>query len=400
MNDSQRRKSYGIPHREKLFGALCCLLLCVGASAQTNNLPEMKMHYERAQEALRANDPDSAAKEFNEILRLDPKNAEARASLGLIAFNKADYARAAREFEASLSLKPALWNAEAFLGLSQVRLGNAQEAQSHLERAFPHLQDNPLRVQAGTELIVLYKRQGDILKVVNTLETLQRAAPGNQDVLYTAYRTYSDLAARALADLAQAGPDSARLHQILAQTSMSRDDFPGAMEEYRKALKDDPSLPEIHFELGQAILANSVDEPSRAQAEKEFEAALATNPNDADAEYELGEIALLRSDREAARQHYSRALELRPHFVNAQLGLGKVLAAEDQPQAALNYLLDAERSDPRNETVHYQLATLYRKLGQTGDADREWGAFQELRKSKEAIRSLYQEILQRPSNSK
>ena len=77
----------------------------------------------------------------------------------------------------------------------------------------------------------------------------------------------------------------------------------------------------------------------------------------------------------AATQHCARALELRPHFVNAQLGLGKVLASEDQPKAALTYLLDAERSDPRNESVHYQLASVYRKLGLTADADREANTF-------------------------
>jgi len=44
------------------------------------------------------------------------------------------------------------------------------------------------------------------------------------------------------------------------------------------------------------------------------------------------------------------------------------------------------------------LASVYRKLGLTADADREANTFQELHKSKDAIRSLYQEILQRSAN--
>jgi tetratricopeptide (TPR) repeat protein len=397
MKESTKRGTHEGLRLRYYWGAICCLfVVSLPAPAQTANMQEIRIHYQRAQEALRANETDVATREFNEILNLDPSNAEARASLGLIAFHKADYAKAAQEFEASLKLKPALWNAEAFWGLCQVRLGHPDEARPHLERAFPHLQENTLRVQVGSELIGISKEQGDTTKAVSTLEALQRTAPGDADVLYTAYRTYSDLAARALADLAQSAPDSARMHQILAQTLMSRDDFPAAIQEYVRASNADPSLPGIHFELGQAILANAVDEASRGRAQKEFEKALADNPKDADSEYEMGEIALLGSDRQAARQHYSRALELRPHFVNAQLGLGKVLASEDQPQAALTYLLDAERSNPRNESVHYQLASVYRKLGLTADADREASTFQELHKSKDAIRSLYQGILQRP----
>lgn len=400
MKESSKRKTREVLRLRQYWSTICCLFVCSLAPAQTTNVQEMRIHYERAQEALRENNTDIATREFDEILRLDPSNAEARASLGLIAFNKADYAKASQEFETSLKLKPALWNAEAFWGLCQIRLGHPDEARTHLERAFPHLQENALRVEVGSELTGIFKETGDTTKAVSTLEILQRTAPGNADVLYTAYRTYSDLAARALADLAQTAPDSARMHQILAQTLMSRDDFPAAIQEYLRASNADPSLPGIHFELGQAILANAVDQTSRSRAQKEFETALAADPSDADSEYELGEIALLGSDRQAARQHYSRALELRPHFVNAQLGLGKVLASDDQPKAALTYLLDAERSDPRNESVHYQLASVYRKLGLTADADREWSTFQELHESKDVIRSLYQEILQRPANPK
>ncbi|MGH9453296.1 MAG: tetratricopeptide repeat protein, partial [Terriglobia bacterium] len=374
------------------LGLMCCLFACSLAPAQTTDSQAIRTHYQRAQEALQARNLEAGAREFREILRIDPRNAEARASLGVIAFDQGNYAKASGEFQASLKLKPTLWNAEAFWGICEERLGNRGEARTHLERAFPHLEEKRLRVQVGSELIKIFQEDGEVSKAVGALEALQQTEPENADVLYTAYRTYSDLAAQALSNLAEFAPDSARMHQILAQTLMSRDDFPGAVREYSAATKIDPQLPGIDFELGQAILANSVDNTGRAQAKKEFEAALSANPDDADSEYELGEIAWLASDRPGAKLHYSRALGLRPHFVNALLGLAKVLTATDQPKEAVGYLLDAERSDVRNERVHYQLASVYRKLGLTSDADREWKTFQDLHKSKAAIRSLYQEI--------
>jgi cytochrome c-type biogenesis protein CcmH/NrfG len=140
-----------------------------------------------------------------------------------------------------------------------------------------------------------------------------------------------------------------------------------------------------------------VDQASRARAKKEFETALAGNPDDADSEYELGEIAFLESNLEAAQQHYLRAISLRPHFINAQVGLAKVLIAQNQTSEALSCLLDAERSDPRNPSVHYELSAAYQKTGRRSEANRELDAFQQLRRSQDATRSLFQEILANPS---
>ena len=57
---------------------------------------QVHVHLERAQAALRANDPETAVKEFHEVLTLDPKNAEAYANLGVIAFFQRDYQNASQ----------------------------------------------------------------------------------------------------------------------------------------------------------------------------------------------------------------------------------------------------------------------------------------------------------------
>jgi tetratricopeptide (TPR) repeat protein len=386
------------PHRPGGF-CLLTLLLIFGLPAygQTNQAEAMKLHYARAQEALKANQLDVAAGEFQEILRLDPHNAEARASLGVIAFTERNYPQAAKEFQESLKLKPNLWNAQAFLGMCEMRLGNLDEATTLLEKSFPHVQEAKLRAQSGSDLIYLYDVSGRLDKASEIVKVLESLEPDQPDTLYTAYRVYSDLAARALATLIKVAPESARTREILAQSLMSHNDYPAAIQQYRRALEADPNLPEIHFELGQALLSYSANESSRSEAEKEFQAALVANPADANAEYELGEVAWSRSDFQNAIQHYSRALQLRAHFIDAQIGMGKALTSINETAKALDYLLDAERSDPQNEIVHYRLALAYRKLGVKSDADREWATFQEIRKSQDTARLLYQEMQQRPA---
>lgn len=376
---------------------LLCLLFCGLALAQNNKTQEMQLHYERAQQALKTNRSQVAEQEFQEILRLDPHNASVYANLGVIAYMRGDYAQATKEFHQALAFQPSLWNAQAFLGMSEMRLGHAREAQLLLEKSFPHLEQPKLRSQAGRDLIGIYSQAGDLNKAVDLLRSLERADPRDPDTLYDAYRIYSDLAAHALANLVKIAPDSARMHEILAQTLMNQNNFPGAIQQYRKALQVDPRLPGIHFELGQAILAKSTDEKARREAQEQFEAALAADPTDANSEYELGEIAWLRSDLPGALRDYSHALELRPDFAEAQIGLGKVLTAMGQPQKALGHLLDAARADPQNEMAHYRLAMTYRKLGRGADADRERAIFQKLQNSKLPIRQLYQQIQQSPA---
>ncbi|MGO8787335.1 MAG: tetratricopeptide repeat protein [Terriglobia bacterium] len=373
------------------------LLFCSLALGQTNQPGGIQLHYERAQQALKTNQLDVAAEEFQEILRLDPHNAAARASLGAIAFNQRDYPKAVKEFQESLRLKPDLVNAQAFLGMSEMRVGDFDEAKTLLEKSFQHVQEAKLRAQCGSDLVSIYYISGELDKAAAIVAVLESLEPNKPDTLYTAYRVHSDLAARALATLVTVAPESARTHEILAQSLMSRNEFSGAVQEYRRAVEIDPNLPEIHLELGQALLSYSASEASRAEAEKEFQVALAANPADASSEYELGEVAWSRTDFQNAVQHYSRALELRPHYIDAQIGLGKALTSLNEPRKAVDYLLDAERSDPQNEIVHYRLALAYRKLGVKEDADREWAAFQEIRKSQEPTRRLNQEMMQMPT---
>ena len=115
--------------------------LLMSLPSQAQDWKEIELHYRQAQEALRAGKSDVAAREFREILRLQPSNAQAYANLGVIAFTGGDYTQAAQEFRAALKLEPALWNATAFLGMSERHLGHPAQALKLIEDSFAHLED-------------------------------------------------------------------------------------------------------------------------------------------------------------------------------------------------------------------------------------------------------------------
>ena len=64
-------------------------------------------------------------------------------------FFQGDYAKAAPHLRTVVKLRPDLAKIQALLGMSERRLGQAAAAEADLEKAFPQLQEEKLRVQAG-----------------------------------------------------------------------------------------------------------------------------------------------------------------------------------------------------------------------------------------------------------
>jgi tetratricopeptide (TPR) repeat protein len=361
-------------------------------SAQTTDSTAIQEHYQRAEQARKAGQNEIAIKEFREILRLNPGNAEAHANLGVIAYTSNNYAEAENEFRAALHLRPSLWSAKAFLGMCEVRLGHSRQAKPLLAESFGHIEDTQLKSQTGMDLISIYGRDKEFAQALEILQVLERGHPNDPNLLYTAYRTYTELAAGTLAMLAQIAPESAQMHRILAQAQQNQDDFPGAIAQYRKALEIDPKLPGLHFELGQVILANSTGESARQEAEKEFLLALAENPADANSQYMLGEIAWLRAKPDQALEHYAAAVRLEPDFSDARIAMGKALMSLGRAEEALQQLSEAVRVGPQNEVAHYRMAQAYGKLGRKEDAERELAVFRRLRDSHLSAQALYRQV--------
>src|SRR5271156_5508207 len=76
----------------------------IAAQSSDSHAAEIQDHFRRAVEDLKANDPDSATKELDAILALDPKNAEAHSNRGAINFVRGDCKSASQDFRAALAV--------------------------------------------------------------------------------------------------------------------------------------------------------------------------------------------------------------------------------------------------------------------------------------------------------
>jgi tetratricopeptide (TPR) repeat protein len=368
------------------LGALQCVSQSTASRPQ-----EIASHAHQAQEFLKERRPDLAIPEFRAIVALDPNNVDARGNLGVLLFFQGDYPAAIPHLRAALKLRPTLWRMQALLGMAERRTGSSKSALADLEKAFPKLQEDKIQIEAGMELIEIHAGAGDLDKAAATVSALRSRYPTNVEVLYTSYRIYSDLAGEAMLSLSLMAPTSARMHQVMAHELEKHGDEQAAIRNYREALKLDPQLPGLHFELAEMLNASSLASEQR-EAETEYKAALAVNQFDERAEFRLGDISSRRGDVQEAYAHYSRAVQLQPNDAEANIGLAKVLMLMNQPDKAEPLLQRAVQLDPTSAAAHFRLSTLYRQAGRTADATRELEEYQKYKELKEKLRDIYHDM--------
>jgi cytochrome c-type biogenesis protein CcmH/NrfG len=368
----------------------------VAKSQQVGNREQIAFHAQQAQQFLQANQPDQAIPEFRAIIALDPTNIDALGNLGVLLYFKGDYAHAIPELQAALKLDPALWKIQALLGMAQRRTRDFGGSLANLEQVFPKLEEKDIQIEVGMELVELYSGQEQLGKAAGVLDLLRNKYPTDVGVLYSSYRIYSDLAGESMLSLSLIAPHSAQMYQVMAHELARQGQMDAAIRNFREALRINPSLPGLHFELAEALNASDTQQ-GKEEAKKEYEAALSVNSFDEKSECRLGKIAYQAGDLKGSFSHYSRAVELQPDDPEANLGLAKDLMDMKESQKAQALLQHAVHLDPTNPEAHFRLATIYRQEGRIADAKGELEQYQKFRTMKEKLRKLYQEMRIQPA---
>src|SRR5271169_4828416 len=307
-----------------LLGATLCL-----SQAAEDKQQEFAAHMQKAHGYLDEKQPALAIPEFQAAVTIDPTNVDAQANLGVLLFFQGKAADSIPHFRAALAQQPGLAKIQGLLGMAESRALDFADARKDMEAAFPLLQDQRFQVQLGLELVGLYTESGDLDKAAGVIAQLRKAAPDNAEVLYAAYRTYSDLAGESMLALSLAAPDSAQMHQLLAHEDARQGNTIAAIAQYRKAIAIDPHLPGIHFELAE-LLHTSTDDAVKKGAEQEYHAALLENPQDEKSILRLAEIDAQKGNVEQSFKEYTKAVELQPADADAKLGLAKTLIEMNQ----------------------------------------------------------------------
>jgi Tfp pilus assembly protein PilF len=282
-------------------------------------------------------------------------------------------------FAQSLSKAPADASTMARNATALADNGHCTEALPSLKKILGPVKEKELRRKIALAGVRCAMTLHQTEAALDFLHLLAYEFPQDPDALYVSIHAYSDLSASSSQQLARNAPHSYQAHELLAESFESQGKWEDAEKEYRGILKQDPTVPGIHFRLGRAMLSKPNPGPEVASdAKQEFEKELQIDPKNAGAEYVLGELARQQQQWEEAVQHFSRAAKLDPQFGEAFLGLGASLVSEKQYAEAVAPLETAVRLEPRNPDAHYSLAMAYARAGRKEEGDKEFAIHKRL----------------------
>ncbi|HEX3659932.1 MAG TPA: tetratricopeptide repeat protein [Acidobacteriaceae bacterium] len=160
---------------------------------------------------------------------------------------------------------------------------------------------------------------------------------------------------------AQAAADDAAAHAQAAQRAEQRNDFPVAVSEYRILASRFPHNAEVLSNLGVALYFNQ----QFPQAIDSFRKAIALNP-ELLAPHLFSGLAWSRlSNPDAAVPELEKAVHLKPSDVLAATWLGYAYSAQARDRMAITEFTAASRLDPGNVDVWYALGQSWLAMGKS-----------------------------------
>jgi len=198
---------------------------------------------------------EQAAREFQQVLKVDPLNVKAHFDLGLSLFEMRKLDEAAREFQAALALAPYYTRAEDMLGSLALQKNDYGEARERFEHV---LTIDPNDFNAHYNLGTLAALEGQWDSGVQHLRAALSADPLDPDA-----------------------------HNTLGSVYLRKGDLDNAQVEFRQALRLRPNSASAHYNLGLVLHKQNRD----SDAANEFRQALAIDPKLRPAREALNQLA-------------------------------------------------------------------------------------------------------------
>lgn len=327
--------------------------------------PQVQQLYAEAKAAQQRNDSAAAIEKYRAILHLAPHLAPAYNNLGMLYFDQRDYGHAAQILEQCLKLNPDMPTASAMLGLSYAQMGESEKAAPLLETA---VRANPADDKAGmayVRVLINMKRYDDATPY---LKSYLERNPNDQQAWYLLGKTYLQLSEDALSRINQIDPNSATAHEVAGEIDESMRNYDGALVEYKKAVDMAPKQPGTHAHMANAYWLMGKWE----SAEAEFRADLINDPINCTSRWKLANTMLeLNGSPQDALTELNKAVDRCPSLMQARVDRARALIKLGKHEEALPDLMVAEKDSPKEPSIHFLLASVYKAQGKAAEAQQE-----------------------------
>jgi len=342
--------------------------------------PQVQQLYAEAKQAQQRGDNPTAIEKYRAMLKLAPHLAAGYNNLGMLYFDGHDYAHAAETLKRGLELNPNMPTAAALLGMSYSQLGEDAKAEPLLRKALQaHPGDDRVEMTLA-RLLINEKKYEDAATHLNSF--LGRN-PKDQEGWYLLGKTYLQMSEDALKKIDEIDPNSVVAHEISGEVDESMHNYDLALVEYKKAIDLAPQQPGTHMHMGDAYW--SMGKWNSAQTE--FRAEIVNDSNNCLAHWKLANAILEdNGSNDEALSETNHAIERCPALMQARVDRARALVRLKRQPEALPDLLMAEKDSPKEPSIHFLLAAVYRAQGKGTEAQAEMKTYATLeREASEAV---------------
>ncbi|HUZ93522.1 MAG TPA: tetratricopeptide repeat protein [Edaphobacter sp.] len=340
-------------------------------------------HRDAAIELEQQGNHSGAETEWRTFLKVHPDSAEAYAHLGFLEARQQHYVEAVPLYRKALALDPTMPGLRMNMGLSFFKSGDLKEA---IQTFVPLLKSQPPSSPEVLNLNVLigmahyglgeYAEAVPYLKEATSRDpkTLQLRLALVQSCL--ASKQYQCVL-KVYREILMLNAESAEADMLAGEALDELKDIPGAVQQFRAAIKVSPKEPNVHFGLGYLLWKLDRYE----DAAQEFKAELANDPNHVLALAYLGDVEMKLQNPKAALPLLEKVIRIDSKVELAHLDLGILYFDANRQDDALRELMTAGKLNPKDVSVHWRLARLYQTMGKKDEAKTEFDETRDLHKT-------------------
>jgi tetratricopeptide (TPR) repeat protein len=362
-----------------VFGMAICLSTRAGSAAPqaSSTAAVAERHFRAALQAQTSAHFDVAVREYQAVLRLQPRLAEAYGNLGLVYYLQSNFEQSAQALSKASALKPGLRGLDLLLGMDYVRLHHSEKAVPCLTRA---AKAEPTNSEAQLWLGTALWNAGQRHAALQQLRKTARLFPTDVEALYALGEAYQKAASRQLEKLP---PKYARMllkgtrppqwqessalvpHKTRADpyrqtlADFDRKDDQAAEAELVPFLAAHPNDTKAHY-----LLARTYDHLSLSVLSRMYQA----NPNSYRVHQLLGRIYEDRWQNDKALAEYRIVERLRPALPGLHLVIGEVLWREEQLAPALTEFKAEIKVNPYDARPYEEMGTILVQQHQSAKA--------------------------------
>jgi len=336
------------------------LALLQAARGRVDPAEEPVLRAATAQVLVRQKNHPVAFQEFEEALKADPTNSDARAQYGAALREVGRMADAQRELKQALGEDPRNAMILAENGTYATAMGQYERAIDFLQQA---IAVSPKEADLYVRLGAAMYQKGDHAGALEALRTAQSLAPNNPDAFYwmglAIRKTDIDRAKSLFKQGLEAAPEEGRFDHEMARTVAQEGAILEAVDYLRQAVRKDPKNGEAYFEMGTLL----VEQARYADARDQFQRAVEVMPTKAFIHMSIGDTYMRGGEYDRAKREYELAVKKDTSLSEAWCKLGDVMRTDQKYKQAVTYYEKCVALTPKHKDAWKWLGYTFVGLG-------------------------------------